>query len=331
LPAKIVNFSVIYDIALLKVDKTFDTVLHLEKETPKHGENIYSIGKPKELNMTIVDGKYNGIIKKAIYERIQMSTPLNAGMSGGPTVNASGDVIGINVSVLLRSDNISFAVPIDKALGMIETYKQSKTVVQEKDVDSIVKKQLIQIEHSLMKELEKEKKSTTRRGKWFYRAPAKSLKCWITSYKNDKKEYEKTTHSCDLKNSAYLKYGLDSGTYNIDYFIIDNIKLNTPQFYKQVKVTFDSTSPLYSPRDDFTGHKCNYTIVVNKNNISFQVKYCVDEFLKYSGLYRATVVAASFGNSETAMIVNMDINGFTQENIKEFITNHLSAIGKTNE
>ncbi|MCK5808369.1 trypsin-like peptidase domain-containing protein [bacterium] len=330
--AKIVKFSVIYDIALLKVERKFDTVLTIEKKTPEHGENIYSIGKPKELNMTIVDGKYNGVIKKAIYERIQMSTPLNGGMSGGPTVNANGDVIGINVSVLLRSDNISFAVPIKNATPLLKEYRDFALSVEDEEIDAVVKEQLTEIESSLMDDLEKDKQPVATLGKWFYKAPSKSLKCWTTSDKNTKKEYDRTSHSCNLKNSAYIERGLYSGNYRIDYITVQNLKLTTFQFYNRVKSMFSSgISVNYASKDDFSGYQCNETIIVNKNDISFKVKYCITEYLRYEGLYRATIGAASFGDSEDAIIFNMDIDGFSKENIKKLIKMYLSSIGKNND
>ena len=46
-PAKVVSFSVIYDIALLKVERKFEKELKISSETPERGENIYSIGKPR--------------------------------------------------------------------------------------------------------------------------------------------------------------------------------------------------------------------------------------------------------------------------------------------
>lgn len=336
-PAQIVKFSVIYDIALLKVDKKFDTVLKLEKKTPEHGENIYSIGKPKELNMTIVDGKYNGIIKKAIYERIQMSTPLNGGMSGGPTVNARGDVIGVNVSVLLRSDNISFAVPIEKAFDILHDYKETKIAVKEKDVDIIVKDQLSTIEKSLMYELTENSQSETTLGIWQYKSSPQPLKCWTTSRKDDKKQIEINRQSCYLKSAAYIKHGHYSGSYELRYVAMKNIKLNTVQFYSQVESDFNMGSMMenmyltYFPEKELSGYSCDEIIIVNKNNISFKVKYCVNEFLRYQGLYQAKIDALSFGDAQNAIIFSAHLDGFNAENIKKFIELHLSSIRKNNE
>ena len=82
--AEVLDFSVTYDLALIKVKKKYKGQLKLREETPGRGETIYSMGLPKDLNISLVEGNYNGVIKSGIYERILMSTPVNSGMSGGP-------------------------------------------------------------------------------------------------------------------------------------------------------------------------------------------------------------------------------------------------------
>ena len=284
--------------------------------------------------MTIVDGKYNGLLKKAIYERIQMSTPINGGMSGGPTVNSSGEVIGVNVSVLVGSDNISFSVPGDKASSMLKNYKKSGKALDEKDTDKTVEKQLKEIEISLMSDLKGNKKDTTELGQWHYATPPKSLKCWTTSKINKKKEYERNRQSCYLRDAAYIRSGHYSGSYELKHTTVKNLKFNGIQFYNYIEYLFDNISIAeniylnYYKSDDLSGYSCNETVIVNDNNIPFKLVYCINTFLRYEGLYRAKVRAASLSGSDTAIIFTAKLDGFSAENIKNFIKEQLSSIGR---
>ncbi len=53
---------------------------------------------------------------------IQTDAAVNPGNSGGPLLNTSGEVIGINFATTTNADNISFALPIDIVKGRIEEY-----------------------------------------------------------------------------------------------------------------------------------------------------------------------------------------------------------------
>lgn len=88
----------------------------------KVGQKVLAIGNPFGFNNTLT----TGIISRVDTERnkIQTDAAINPGSSGGPLVNSSAEVIGINQSIYNPDNNrsnigIGFAVPINEAKSFI--------------------------------------------------------------------------------------------------------------------------------------------------------------------------------------------------------------------
>lgn len=69
-------------------------------------------------SITATDSSYSSY--ETLTDLIQTDAAINAGNSGGPLVNAAGEVIGINTATSASADNIGFAIPISSIKGMLE-------------------------------------------------------------------------------------------------------------------------------------------------------------------------------------------------------------------
>ena len=100
------------DLALLKVSASGIKPLPLgNSDAVKIGETIYVVGNPKGLEGTFSDGiissRHGGYAKG----RLQMTAPISPGNSGGPVLNAKGEVIGVSYAILEGGQNLNFAIP----------------------------------------------------------------------------------------------------------------------------------------------------------------------------------------------------------------------------
>jgi len=108
------------DLALIQIisEESFSTVKLGNSSDLKVGQKVLAIGNPFGFNGTLTQG----IISRIDYtkNKIQTDAAINPGSSGGPLINTSGEVIGINQAIFNPDNNISnigigFAIPINTA------------------------------------------------------------------------------------------------------------------------------------------------------------------------------------------------------------------------
>lgn len=330
--AEILDFSVIYDLALIKVNRKFKGELRIREKVPGRGETIYSMGLPKDLNISLVEGNYNGVIKSGIYERILMSTPVNSGMSGGPTVDKWGRVIGANVSILLNSQNISFSVPIERGKELLESYRTRKAPLSRKQYVTHISKQLKLIEKELFKSMNENPGKSNTIGNWTFQAPDKTGKCWSKNDYSDKRTFKYSRQNCFLQGAAYIDSRIYSGSYEVMYLAVESLSRNRFQFADIVDTYFNGKDYLRnvytrsSDNKELTKYSCNEGILTNKHKLSFRYAYCVNGYVKYDGHYRMYFKAATLGDKRNALIVKLKVDGFSESGMMTFLKSHLDEI-----
>lgn len=102
LKARLIKISREYDLALLKLDNRITPYLSIAShQYPKQGTQVFAIGSP----LGISDALTSGIITKSSKEMLFTDTRILPGSSGGPLINAEGEVLGVNTAVLTRNRN----------------------------------------------------------------------------------------------------------------------------------------------------------------------------------------------------------------------------------
>ncbi len=110
----ILGYSKELDIAILQIS-TVNDVLPLNRHGLSIGENVYTLGSSRGLTDTFTNGIITNdsrIIDGVNY--IQSNAAISPGNSGGPLLNAYGEVIGINTMSLKDSQNLNFAINISQ-------------------------------------------------------------------------------------------------------------------------------------------------------------------------------------------------------------------------
>ena len=82
------------DLALLKVQGKEGTVLPLKKDQITVGGDVIALGAPKGLAFSLTKGVISSLRDEG--RIIQTDTAINPGSCGGPLINTSGCVVGVN-------------------------------------------------------------------------------------------------------------------------------------------------------------------------------------------------------------------------------------------
>ena len=128
-----VHRDLVYDLAILKVPASGLKTLSLgDSDNLKVGQTAVAIGNALgRYSNTVTTGVISGIGRgieaasssgKVEYmdDIIQTDAALNPGNSGGPLINLSCEVVGINVAIAGSADNIGFSIPVNVAKPLIE-------------------------------------------------------------------------------------------------------------------------------------------------------------------------------------------------------------------
>ena len=155
--ATVVGTSPSYDLAVLRLEGAsgLKAATLGESSSVQVGEEVVATGSPQGLSGTVTAGIVSALNRTVaaggedggapvVYNGLQTDAPINQGNSGGPLVNLSGQVVGINSAIATSGQNagsigLGFAIPVDTA----------KRVAQELMSDGVATKPQLGVQGSV--------------------------------------------------------------------------------------------------------------------------------------------------------------------------------------
>jgi serine protease Do len=164
------------DIAVIKVDRTnLPAAVLGDSSAVKPGQIAFAIGSPFGLENTLTMGIISavgrretipGVGRTRFYpDLIQTDAAINSGNSGGPLVNARGEVIGINTAIVAGgftggNVGIGFAIPINRVKTVVQqllekgSYRRGYLGVALSDIPADMKDELQATQGILIRSVE---------------------------------------------------------------------------------------------------------------------------------------------------------------------------------
>ena len=304
---ELIGLDVAHDLAVLQASATVGEATRMS-ELPSKGAPIFAMGNPLDLGLSIAVGTNGGILNQTDDSRILFSGSLNPGMSGGPTFNAQGDVIGINVATA-RND-ISFIVP-SRFLQKLVEEAQSRPLDASENMKNEVAAQVLDYEKGYINDLVAADWPSLDLRK--VRLPgiiSPTVRCWDNSAKLGAiVKYKRFQIRCVNKNHVYLDDDNNFvGKLIYDYFWLESNSLNTFQFYNLYEKLNKNQIDNKLNRDIVSNFRCD-TWFVDVAREKMKTNLCRREYVEYNGMSDVLFTAALTGHPRQGLFVTLIMTG----------------------
>lgn len=335
-PAEILGFDVIQDLALIKIDYVFPSKITFSEKEPTFGESLFSFGIPMDQNLSIVNGLFNGFRKQGPFEEIQMSTPINPGMSGGPTTDSRGTLIGVNVSALKEANNLTFSVParhVKKLLQDSKTRPLQRGNI--KFFHNRIEEQLSLAQAEVMKDIAGTSVSS-RLSEWTFKELPGYFKCWMarlnSQIKSDMRKLEQTELQCQLEQIVFLEERVRALNFKMSLIEMKNKKVNPFQFSDAIQTTLNhwtlSEKPFVEEEFNVFGRfSCDEEKIWNQEGLPVLINFCVRRYILYPSLFQTVLKFAVIDpKDENSLLGLISMSGYSRLETKNYLMGFINHV-----
>jgi serine protease Do len=329
--------DVLHDLAVVRVNRYGTGFFKVPEGDVRlaQGQYLYSLGNPLDLGFAISEGAYNGTISRSFYEQLMFTGPINAGMSGGPSVTADGEVAGVNVSKRLDGELVSFLVPIRYAQRLLKQVegKDGARAAAPKDFTAVVTQQLLahqkaMIDHLLAGPM-------TKKAMGPYEVPVREseqMRCWGNSSaqatSRSEKPFAVDTTSCTMESSVFVSGSLQTGAVGIRHQYLRSMGLDAIRFAQLSSSSFRNEDFGSYKDSRLTGPQCTEQFVTN-GSLPMRAVLCVRAYRKFAGLYDFALLTASTDDGMMNLQSRLDARGVSYENGMRTARAFLQALART--
>jgi hypothetical protein len=325
---EIIAVDAVNDLALLRTEQALPQFLRLAEEEPVQGSVIYALGNPFDLGMSVTQGIYNGVRENALPPRIHYSGPVNSGMSGGPSVNAAGEVVGINVAT--ASNSVGFLVPVSALADLLRGEWES--ALEKEDFSRLIAKQLLALQSTYMAEFTREEWQTEAFGGAL--VPGKMapfLNCWGRSAEPDKTGVDVISRGCSNAQQVQLKSSLTTAFVEYEFSYLSSSVLSPMRLYNFAASRFRSALPgNRAGSGDVSNYECAEDHVLSGDPElapgRTRVFFCSRAYVELEGLYDAFFVGFSVDRDDRVLFSHFTLAGFSRDNTLEFLDRFLRSL-----
>jgi serine protease Do len=324
--ARLVAFDLVNDLAVLEIEAPAVPPLKIARGRPLPGAPVVSLGNPEGLGLSLIEGIANGFAEKGLVDRMLLSMPLNSGMSGGPILNAAGEVVGTNVSVMWLSNSLSFGVPAEKIAPLLA---RPPLATDEPSLRAETSRQLAAVERATM---ERVLAGATAAGDVTVggavsRRPPDVMDCWDSSETDADAGVTKASYGCDLQFTPSIE---EVGEIASVELLIEHFTAKAPAvgFYSWLTTHASEhieTEALDPGNGTFSAPRC-LAERVRMGDATWKVNTCGSAYVSYPGYFDFDLTATTVTRPREAAFVALHGKGLTAPSFAALVRRFLGAV-----
>jgi serine protease Do len=323
-PVTVLRVDVIHDLALLSTEPRGDTPLPVADGLPRQGRRLYSLGHPFELGITIVEGTYNGLMAHALTPRIHLTGALNPGMSGGPTIDAGGRVVGVNVST--AGNEVSFLVPASAVHALIAGGAAAGWAPTPDLLADVAVQLRTYSDDYLARMFTGEVPATTLGGVSLPTRAAPFFNCWADADQEESRPWRSVEHLCTTDDIVYLSEDLWAGVLEFGHTLYTSDELSPTRFFALYQDGFAGDYQwLGGSPEDMTGFECR-SRNVDHGGAKWRTVFCLRAYKRLPGLYDAIFKAAQLGRGNVGVMTRLTLSGVTARSAEETARRYFARV-----
>lgn len=321
---RVIAVDPVHDLAVLSTEYDDDGVFDLRSVDVSQGDPLFSLGHPLDLDLSIVEGIYNGLLRNALYPRIHFTGSVNPGMSGGPAVDDQGRVVGVNVAT--AGNQLSFLVPASFAVELLQEALE-RDMEPEPDFLEAIEDRMMAHQETYLERVGEDSFPPVRIGGFEAPSnPAPFFDCASTVLDLGDIEAEAVRHDCFTQDQIFLSNDRIFDVVDLTHIQLRSDSLSTLQFLTLYRSYWSNT--FFQVRfggDDTTDYRCEDGRVDNEYH-TLVTLFCARRYTDFPNLYDVFVRSVTVDGGRSGLASFLTMNGVGMDEARDLARLFLERI-----